>query len=383
MRTPSHIPRWRQLGLWGLALWAGSSLASTQLDPGGSGGFAQHADVEGHYRQLVRALDDLPSVVWLTFDVAANDVFAEVAPMRWQLANKIAMAGGEGNIAVVYPDIGEPYRGIFSKIIEGVESRTKSQVLSIPVGGSTDAETLRGMLKAKDCRVVIALGRQGMQAAGDLTRDFSVVVGGVVTVPEEEARDRPVLSLSPDPALLFARLKALVPGARRVNVVYDPGQNSWLMRLAREAARTQGLELVAREARDLKTAVRLYKDILDAADPERDVLWLPQDATTVEDGAVMPMVLQAAWNRRLPVFSSSFGHVKRGVLFSLYPDNLGLGRNLAGSALGLLNSGEPPSRGVTPLKDVQIAVNLRTAKHLGLKLSSQQQREFDLVFTGQ
>ena len=35
---------------------------------------------------------------------------------------RLAAAGGNiGPIAVLYPDIGEPYRSIFSKIIEGIE----------------------------------------------------------------------------------------------------------------------------------------------------------------------------------------------------------------------------------------------------------------------
>ena len=337
----------------------------------------------GQFAEIIKAIRGMPSVRLVPINLARNDVYAEVAPTRWPLANKIVLADAEGAIAVVYPDIGEPYRSVFTKIIEGIENRAKSPIVSFAVGAGMDSAALRSALKAKDVRVVIALGRQGMQAADGLNREFGVVVGGVVAVPEEEARELSVISLSPDPALLFAKLKSLVPMARRVHVIYDPRQNNWLIRLAREAARNLGLELVAQEARDLKTAVRLYKEILASANVERDVLWLPQDATTVEEGAVLPMVLQDAWERKLPVFSSSFGHVKRGVLFSLYPDNVGLGRNLAGSALGFLASGEPTSRGVTPLKDVQTAVNLRTAKHLGLNFSSQQQRGFDLVFTGQ
>lgn len=337
------------------------------------------------YALVVDAIEAMPSMVVLPINLALKDVYADVVPAHWQLASKIALADGVGvgAIAVVYPDIGEPYRSIFTKIIEGIQAQARGQVLSYAVGDGMDPAALRGALKARDVRVVIALGRQGMKAADGLNREFGVVVGGVVAVPEEDARDRAVVSLSPDPALLFAKLRSLVPTARRVNVVYDPRQNAWLMRLAREAARDQGLELVAHEARDLKTAVRLYQDILASANVERDALWLPQDPTTVEEGAVMPLVLQEAWERRLPVFSSSFGHVKRGVLFSLYPDNLGLGRNLAGSAQGFLSAGVLLERGVTPLKDVQTAVNLRTAKHLGLSFSSQQQRGFDLVFTGQ
>lgn len=376
------------LAAWSLALPAAQASQQPDLTGHAAPGQVQvewGEGVPGQYVEIVRTAGAgvMPVMIVVPIDVAFNTVVAETAPSRWQLANKIAMADGSGTIAVVYPDIGEPYRGVFTKIIEGIESRAKSQVVSFAVGAGTDAAALRNLLKTKDCRVVIALGRQGMKAADGLNREFGVVVGGVVAVPEEEAKDLSVISLSPDPALLFAKLKDIVPTARRVHVVYDPRQNGWLIRLAREAARLQGLELVAEEARDLKTAVRLYQDILASANAERDVLWLPQDATTVEEGAVLPMVLQDAWERRLPVFSSSFGHVKRGVLFSLYPDNVGLGRNLAGSALGLLGTGEPVGRGVMPLKDVQTAVNLRTAKHLGLSFSSQQQRSFDLIFTGQ
>ena len=99
----------------------------------------------------------------------------------------------------------------------------------------------------------------------------------------------------------------------------------------------------------------------------------------MEEGSVLPLVLQESWNRSLAVFSSSFGHVRRGVLFSLYPDNVELGKSLAGLALGILASGNHGGRGMMPLRDVRIAVNLRTAQHLGLDLSRQQQ-SFDLVF---
>jgi putative ABC transport system substrate-binding protein len=33
-----------------------------------------------------------------------------------------------------------------------------------------------------------------------------------------------------------------------------------------------------------------------------------------------------------------------------------------------------------PLSDLRVAVNLRTAAHLGLRFTPRQQREFDLVF---
>lgn len=327
-----------------------------------------------------RLLLPLAFVLWLGLVATAAAESFLLADAGTRLAGRVAMAESAGTIAVVYPDIGEPYRGVFTKIIEGIERAAKATVVSYAVGASPDLAGLRNTLRSGEVRVVIALGRQGMQAADALVGEFGVVVGGVVSVPEEAARDKVVVSLSPDPALLFTKLRELAPDVRRVHLVYDPRHNNWLVRLARDAARAQGLELLAREARDARAAVRHYQDILAAADPDRDALWLPQDPTTVEEGAVLPLVLRESWERRLPLFSSSFSHVKRGALFSLYPDNVGLGRHLA--AQGGLARGQD-SHGMFPLKDVLTAVNLRTAKHLGLSFSSQQQRDFNLVFSGQ
>lgn len=291
----------------------------------------------------------------------------------------MAWGAGEASIAVVYPNIGEPYREIFEEIIEGVEDKVGAPVARYPVQSGTDIGALKANLRRQNTRVVIALGRQGMKVASALESNIGVVVGGVLTVPESEARMQPVISLSPDPALLFARLKALMPAAKRVFVVYDPNVNGWLMKLAKEAASVQGMELVAHEATDLRSAVRIYQEIFSAADRHRDALWLPHDPTTVEERSVLPLVLQESWDRNLAVFSSSFGHVRRGALFSLYPDNVALGKSLAGLAQGILISGGYGKPGMMPLRDVQIAVNLRTAQHLGLNLG-QQRQSFNMVF---
>ena len=292
-----------------------------------------------------------------------------------------AWAAGENRIAVIYPDIGEPYRGIFEKIIEGIEDKAGTPVAKYPVQYDTDIAALKSSLRRQNTKVVIALGRQGMQTAAVLDRNIWFVVGGVLTVSESEARMQQVISLSPDPALLFARLKVLMPSAKRVFVVYDPGSNGWLMKLAKEAARTQGLELVAHEAHDLRSAVRLYQEIFSAADSRSDALWLPQDSITVDERSILPLVLQASWNQGIAVFSSNSSHVRRGVLFSLYPDNVALGKSLAGLAQGILISGDYGWRGMMPLREVQSTVNLRTAQHLGLNPGRQQ--SFDMTFPEQ
>lgn len=295
----------------------------------------------------------------------------------------LAQAGDPGKrvaaeaITVIFPDIGDPYRKVFTEIIEGIEDQSKSRVRGYPIGANADPAELQGLLKRSGSKVVIALGRQGLKAAGTLDAALGVVVGGVSSVPDGDKFNG--ISLSPDPALLFGRLKTLMPGIRRVIVVYNPQQNEAMIRLAREAARTQGLELHAVEAGDLAGAVRRYEAAFATADGRRDALWLPQDSTTVDETTILPLVLKESWNRNVPIFSSSILHVKKGALFALYPNNFELGRELASLAGALLN-GEPAKRGVAPLRAVRTAFNWRTASHIGLNIDAGQQRSFDFLF---
>ena len=330
---------------------------------------------------IIQGIEKTPDVV--VYRIALKTGERELVASH-SSARPVQLAyNGQGGIAVIYPDIGEPYRSVFSQIIEGIEGKAGTRVASYPVGANQNALELAAELRQQNVQTVIVLGRNGLKAASNLDRSIGIVVGGVLSVPENEARGMSVFSLAPDPALLFERLRGLMPSVRRVFVVYDPSRNTWLIQLAREAARRQGLELVAQEATDLKAAMRFYQEAMTGADPKRDALWLPQDLVTVDESAVLPYVLHEAWNRALAVFSSNIAHVKRGALFSLYPNNVELGRNLANSALAQSSSGGQSARSIAPLKEVLMAVNVRTAEHLGLGAGSRNKQAFDMVFPEQ
>ncbi len=281
-------------------------------------------------------------------------------------------------IAVLFPDVGAPYRKVFLEIVAGVEQQAPGKVSAIALPPGLGAAELQGRLKRNGSRSVIALGRQGLKMAGALDGSLQVVVGGIGALPEPE-RWRGI-SLMPDPALLFSWLKALVPEVKRVLVVHHPVQSAMAVRLAREAARVHGLDLVTFEAYDLAGAVRRYEALFAQADGRRDALWLPQDAVTVDESTILPLVLRESWHRNLPIFSTSMLHVKKGVLFALYPDNVALGRELATMAQAPVAA--PPAApppGLQALRAVRMAFNTRTASHLGLDVDTVQ-HPFDAIF---
>jgi len=296
--------------------------------------------------------------------------------LPWWPAFGQGLAGDK--LAVIYPEIGEPFRAVFAKILEGIDERAQQRVPRIAVAADADALALASELRRRELKLVIALGRAGLRVAAALDPAIEVVAGGVISPNEADARAATLLSLAPDPLLLMQRLKSLQPGVRRVTVVYSPRHSAWLMRHAQPAARQLGLELRALEVDELKSALRQYQDFFAQAAPQ-DALWLPQDPLTVDESAVLPLVLQECWNRNLALFSSNLGHVRRGALFSLYPNNLELGRSLASSALAQLARQAGAPRGALPLRDVHAALNTRTASHLGLDLSPQLQRSFELL----
>jgi putative ABC transport system substrate-binding protein len=291
-------------------------------------------------------------------------------------------ATGLNSLVVIYPDIGEPYRTVFTNIIDGIEESAKTKVRSIAIVPNADPNELNAQLKQYGSKVVIALGQQGWKATANLDKDIAVVVGCVLKMPDSGNRALMGISLTPDPAQLFARLKSLQSTVKKVHVVYSAQANEWLIKPAREAARMQGLELITHEARDLSSAAREYEAIFAQAVSGRDAVWLPNDSITVDENTILPLVLQESWTRGVPIFSSNFTHVKKGALFALYPNNFELGRDLASIAL-VATGPEVDRRGFSLLQAVNVAVNLRTASHVGITIASQQQRSFNSVFPEQ
>lgn len=154
---------------------------------------------ETDYAEVMRAIETVPDVIVVPILVAGPVIAAATS----NLANMFAQASGAGNIAVIYPNIGEPYRSVFTQIVGGIEDRAGGRVTNFAVGANVDTGELNKSLRRQNTRVVIALGRQGVKVAAALDSNISVVVGAVLTAPENEVRDHPVNSLSPDPALLF------------------------------------------------------------------------------------------------------------------------------------------------------------------------------------
>jgi putative ABC transport system substrate-binding protein len=290
----------------------------------------------------------------------------------------VALGAPPRGVAVLYPETHPPYRQIFADLLAGIEQGLSAEtVRTRSLSDPPDVAALRRWLDQEAPVVVITLGRVPTETYEHIGRKTPHVIGALDASPQT----RPTVAgvgLAVDPALLFGTLHLLMPEKRRVWVVFDPAYDRWLIALAQTAAAARNLKLESLEAGDLRESARQFLRILDTADPATDAIWLVADAGIIDSQTILPLVIEKSWQRRLPVFSNSLAHVKRGVLFALYPDNISLGRRLAELSLQALRT--PDARaGVEVLRAVKRALNLKIAAHLDLTLDRDVERQFDWV----
>lgn len=280
-------------------------------------------------------------------------------------------------IAVLYPEVRAPYDRIFNDIVEGIKQGSKTPVATYALKAGDGQKKVSAWLEQSNLTTVISLGSRGKAIAGSLSSDFKVIVGASILSDDNAAQGHIGISLSPAPGKMFAKLKELAPSVKTVNVIYHPQTNEWLVALAKRKAGELNLQLVATPASDVREAAKLYKKLLGKNVRGESAIWLLQGDPTLDERGLLPTILSQAWNKNHVVFSSNPSHVKRGALFSLFPDNIRMGVSLSDKAQQVVQG---KNRDIDPLEDLLIAVNIRTAEHLALKISRAQTRKFNLVF---
>ncbi|MEH6358115.1 MAG: ABC transporter substrate binding protein [Pseudomonadales bacterium] len=280
-------------------------------------------------------------------------------------------------IAVLYPDVRAPYDRIFNDIVMGIKQGSKVPVFTYALKADDERQKVAAWLQQSGLATVISLGSRGKAITGSLPSNFKVIVGASILSDDNAAQGHIGISLSPAPGKMFAKLKELAPSVKTVNVVYHPQTNGWLVALAKRKAVEHNLQLMAAPAADVREAALLYKKLLAENVRGKSAIWLLQGDPTLDERSLLPTILSKAWNKNHVVFSSNPSHVKRGALFSLFPDNIGMGISLSDKAQQVVKG---KNRDIDPLEDLLIAVNIRTAEHLALKISRAQARKFNLVF---
>lgn len=279
----------------------------------------------------------------------------------------------KSKVAVFFPESKEPYKTIYNEIIKGIKSSSADLVTEFKLDKNFNTKQIIQDLRAQSITRVVVLGRTGYRLAKLLPLEFKVVSGALPIRPNGVSG----ISLISDPDSLFSYLGLLAPSVKNIHIAFSES-NQWLIALAEKAAIEKGLKLNHRKVKNTAEAVEFYNSLFDSGIGEQDAIWLPLDRVSSQDKITLPLILEKAWSNEVAVFSSKPSHAKRGVLFSTYPDNYLLGERLFKMVNELADSQTPKK--FAALKSLQLAVNLRTAAHLGLKYSNEEQQSFKVIF---
>ena len=159
-------------------------------------------------------------------------------------------------------------------------------------------------------------------------------------------------------------LKEIVPKLRRVVTFYDPRLAVAIesSKLAREAAQQMGLQLVERHfasVEELQTAVRALRAV------EVHAYLAVSDPTASNQAQ---LIIDTARDKKLPTMFDHLSHVTRGGLASYAVSFHEVGRVSAKYVQRILTGVKPQDLPVEGIDKIDLVINLKTAKQIGLTI---------------
>ncbi|HKQ60403.1 MAG TPA: ABC transporter substrate binding protein [Candidatus Polarisedimenticolaceae bacterium] len=246
--------------------------------------------------------------------------------------------------------------------------RVASVLLDAPDGESLAQLALRG-----EPALIAVIGSRAVRLARESPTPRPLVYAMVLD-PESvglpasagpRADPLPVTGVSMDvtPDRQFELLKNLVPGVRRIGVIYDPAVSGEAVRQAAAASHLLGLTLVPQ-------AVRGEGEVLAAARllaPQVDAFWAVADPTVLTAANARALILHCLRARK-PLVALSEGYVRSGALAALAADPLQVGLRAGELARRVLSGERPADLRPEPPPRLAVFLNRATAEHLGLSL---------------
>jgi putative tryptophan/tyrosine transport system substrate-binding protein len=279
-------------------------------------------------------------------------------------------------VAVLYPELPEPERGLFQLIREGAQKSIDAagaRTVELAVGETETKADLTQRVQEAGATRVLMLGRRAYETGTGLEKRYPSFVAAVDLPVGKSARVAGI-AMYADPAVVFKTLHLLAPRIERVIIVLDQKSSGWIVDAAKAAAREERLDAVIYDAHSLAEGASHAWNVLQYGNPDTDALWVLNGSGYANED-VLPELVAESWRRHFLVFSNVVQHVHEGALFAVYLDPKALGLR-AGTEVVHVAQG---AHNIVFLQDLDRAVNTRVAAHLELPVSGALANTFDLV----
>jgi putative ABC transport system substrate-binding protein len=250
-------------------------------------------------------------------------------------------------------------------------------------GSSIDAEALVEKVRARRPAMILTIGSSATETIAQRVKDIPVVFslvlpssGGGVLEEIRNSHDNITGSSMEIPIRTqFAKIRQVLPTARRMGVLYDPEVTGTVVDNASRVAAGMGLELVMLPVGSEKDLLAVTSDL----SSRMDVLWSVADSTVFSPSGLR-QVLLATLRGRVPFVGLSPSFVKAGALLALSVDYQDVGRQSGEQALRILAGEEPSQIPVTTPRSLSLSLNLNTAKQIQVTIQDEIRAQAEVFF---
>jgi len=277
---------------------------------------------------------------------------------------------------VEHPALDAARQGFIDELAAfGYDENKVSYDLQNAQGDFATAQTIAEKFASGKVDLVLAIATPTAQATANVIRDIPILITAVtdpVAAGLVESIERPGTNVTGTSDLTpvakqLELLKTIAPQAKRVGVLYNPGEANSLVQLdlARKAAAGLGFSVV-------EVPVDSSSSVYQAAQStvgKVDALYVPTDNTVV---SALESVVIVAENAKLPLIVGETDSVRRGALGTISIDYYALGRQTGRMALEILEkNANPAEMPIQYLDDVELVLNLGAAERMGVELPAE------------
>ena len=161
----------------------------------------------------------------------------------------------------------------------------------------------------------------------------------------------------------LAMIKRILPNAKSVGVLYNPGEVNSVSSLdaVKEAAPAHGMTVLEGPAPKSSEVLAAARALVGKA----DALYVPTDNTVV---SAFEAVVKVGYDAQLPVFASDVDSVPRGAIAAMGFNYYEVGRQTGEMVVEILKGKKPADIPVAGVKKTDLWLNPKSAKKMGVTL---------------
>jgi len=280
-----------------------------------------------------------------------------------------------GDIAVIRSRDLEPYNQAFAGFSEACSDRINQYTLG---GNRASQQRMAQEIGETKPRLILAIGLVAAKLAKEYLKDIRTLYIMVSNPKKYDLVGNNIagITLNIPVDAQFKAYKTLVPGLKTIGVIYDANNSGELIREANAVAQKLGVELVAVSVHSQKEVPEALRGMLGKVDS----VWMVPDETVVTTDSFKYFLLTTLENG-VPFFAASDIFVEAGALAALTPDYTDVGRQGCQLAMGFTDGQvNLAEAGARPPRKVNLSLNLKTARKIGLAIPTSVIESAKLVY---